>query len=78
MLVLEKGQHTKIHNFMRRYDLYPIFEKIATDGHIVKKCLFCDEYIVSDNKKFCNIDCRKQYERQKKGEQNNDEQDAIA
>ncbi|AMV11545.1 hypothetical protein GT3570_11490 [Geobacillus thermoleovorans] len=77
LLILEKGQHSKIHNFMRRYDLYPIFEEIATDGHIVKKCLFCNEYIVNENKKFCNIDCRKQYEQQKKGEQNNDERDAI-
>ncbi|MFC4183006.1 HNH endonuclease [Saccharococcus thermophilus] len=79
LLVLEKGQHTKIHNFMRRYDLYPIFEQIATDGHIVKKCLNCDEYIVNENKKFCNKSCQKQYERMKKEEQqNNDEQDAIA
>lgn len=70
LLVLEKGQHTKIHNFMRRYNLYPIFEEIATDGHIVKKCLFCNEYIVNENKKFCDIECRRKYEEQKKGEQN--------
>jgi hypothetical protein len=78
LLVLEKGQHTKIHNFMRRYDLYPIFEEIATEGHIVKKCLFCDEYIVNENKKFCNIDCRRKYEEQMKGEQDDQQNEASA
>jgi len=70
LLVLEKGQHTKLHNFMRRYDLYPIFEEIATEGHIVKKCLFCAEYIVNKNTKFCCNECQKQYYKQKKDEQN--------
>lgn len=76
LLVLEKGQHSKLHHFMRRYELYPIFEEIATEGHIVKKCLHCNEYIVNENKKFCDIECRRKYEEQKKGEQNDQQNEA--
>lgn len=42
----------------------------------MKKCLFCDEYIVNENKKFCNIECRRKYEEQKKGEQNDQQNEA--
>lgn len=76
LLVLQKGQHSKLHNFLRRYNLYDVLQKIATDGHIVKKCLFCDEYIVNENKKFCDIECRRKYEEQKKGEQNDQQNEA--
>lgn len=78
LLVLEKGQHSKLHGFLRRYNLYDMLQEIATDGHMVKKCLFCDEYIVNRNEKFCCIECRRKYEKQKKGEQNDQQNEASA
>lgn len=76
LLVLEKGMHSKLHNFLRRYNLYDVLQEITTEGHIVKKCLFCDEYIVNGNKKFCSTECRRKYKEQKKGEQNDQQNEA--
>lgn len=60
LLVLDHGQHRKLHNFINRHNLKPIFEATATQGHHVRKCLCCNEYLVKNNV-FCNSECQENY-----------------
>lgn len=58
LLVLEHGQHRKLHNFINRYNLRDMFENTALIGHHVRKCQCCGEYLIS-NEKFCDKECCK-------------------
>lgn len=65
LLVLEKGQHTKIHNFIRRHNLEELFEKTKSDEYIVRECCYCGEYLIKDTK-FCDKDCKENFNQMKK------------
>jgi hypothetical protein len=63
LLVLTKGQHTKLHNFIDRIEgLQEMMESESDDKHHVEQCLNCQEYILENgNENFCNRDCQKEY-----------------
>ncbi|MGD6831413.1 HNH endonuclease [Sutcliffiella halmapala] len=62
LLVLTKGQHTKLHNWIDRMRLQSVIEAQATEGYQVEQCQCCGEYIKDyGNEKFCNSDCQKRY-----------------
>lgn len=60
LLVLEKGQHTKIHNFIRRHNLEKLLKKTKTDKHLTCECEACGEYLSTD-RKFCDNQCYQKY-----------------
>jgi hypothetical protein len=62
ILVLPKGQHTKLHNWIDRMELQPIIEAESDGKYHVEQCLNCGEYIKDySNEKFCNRDCQDSY-----------------
>lgn len=62
ILVLKKGQHTKLHNWIDRLGLKPLIEAESDGEYHVEQCLNCGEYIKGyDNSKFCNKDCQDTY-----------------
>jgi hypothetical protein len=66
--ILEKGQHTKIHNWINNTPgLKDEIIKRAKKGHHVKRCLCCGEYLL-ENDKFCNRGCLAKYYEKKKSE----------
>ncbi|MEC1697745.1 HNH endonuclease [Schinkia azotoformans] len=65
LLILGHGQHRKLHNFINRYNLRPVFENTALIGHYVRKCEYCSEYLL-ENQKFCNKECQEKFKQLKR------------
>ncbi|MGE8079255.1 HNH endonuclease [Peribacillus loiseleuriae] len=68
LIVLHKAQHMKLHRLIEYYGLENIIKANSTKGHLVQACKNCYEYTLSDNKKFCCDDCKKEYTEKKKKE----------
>ncbi|MFB4472157.1 HNH endonuclease [Oceanobacillus caeni] len=71
LLILEHGQHTRLHNFMKRHDLYDVFRNTGDNKYHVRECECCGEYIgtvlsVDGSNKFCNQECYENYLIEKK------------
>jgi hypothetical protein len=67
ILVLKKGMHTKLHNWIDRMNLQTIIESASDGEYHVEQCLNCNEYITSySNDKFCNSECQKEFYDQNK------------
>jgi hypothetical protein len=60
LLILLHGQHTKLHNFMRRHELEQKFKDTAEEGHFVKVCFNCNDYLVYQDR-YCDDNCREEY-----------------
>ncbi|MEH7523693.1 HNH endonuclease [Bacillus sp. JJ1503] len=67
LLVLLKGLHTKIHNWINRMGLKEKIETDAPKGHHIEQCKNCFEYLLQ-NEKFCSNECQREYYLQKKKE----------
>lgn len=65
LLVLDHGQHRKLHNFINRHGLREVFEATAKEGHHVRKCECCGEYLAKD-RMFCDKECQSEYKRKQK------------
>jgi hypothetical protein len=62
ILVLKKGMHTRLHNWIDKLGIQSVIEAVADGEYHVEQCLNCNEYIETNgNEKFCNRDCQKQY-----------------
>ncbi|WP_158735428.1 helix-turn-helix domain-containing protein [Alteribacillus sp. YIM 98480] len=60
LLCLSHGQHTKLHNFFRKNDLYDVLKATGEEGYQVKECAYCQDYLIA-NDKFCDNECHDKY-----------------
>ncbi|WP_018924402.1 HNH endonuclease [Salsuginibacillus kocurii] len=65
LILIEKGQHTKLHNYYRRHNLYEALKATGKDKYKVKECFYCNNYLFA-NEKFCNNGCQQKYRAEKK------------
>lgn len=67
ILVLKKGQHTKLHNWIDRMGIQSVIEAESDGKYHVEQCLNCNEYIKDyGNNSFCNSVCQEEYRQQKR------------
>lgn len=60
LLVLDRGQHTKLHHWMDKNFIIPkpkMFQRKTIN------CLQCNEPILTTNSKFCSVTCKNIYQR---------------
>ncbi|MBD8004547.1 HNH endonuclease [Bacillus norwichensis] len=67
LLVLLKGQHTKIHSWINRTGLKEQIEADAPEEYYIEQCKNCFEYLLQ-NDKFCSKECQAEYYEKKKKE----------
>ncbi|MEH7381778.1 HNH endonuclease [Bacillus sp. JJ1533] len=72
LLVMDHGQHRKLHEWINREGLREVFES-KDKSHKVRKCGYCDEYLVK-NAKYCDLECLEKHRELKKNEKPSKEQ----
>lgn len=56
LLVLYSGMHTRLHNFLRNYEMIP--KKTVIRDPVIPRCEQCNLGLYNGQKRFCSAQCR--------------------